>query len=115
MKLVKLSIILISFLALFSACSFEDEIQLDPGQFIVYNNSNSSYDLTIENVNLQGQTEIIQKTIEANTAENIPLDKGYMFDVKATEVAGGQSTLSVYSTTITVEAHNDVEWHIPTD
>ena len=52
MKLTKLAIILIGFLTFFSACSFEDEIELDPGKFIVYNNSNSSFDLVIENMDL---------------------------------------------------------------
>ena len=115
MKLTKIAIILIGFLTLFSACSFEDEIQLDSGKFIVYNDSNSSFDLVIENVNLKGQTEIIELTIESNTSMNIPLDKGYNYEVKAMEVNASQSELNVYSTLITIEAHKDSEWHIPTD
>ncbi len=115
MKLAKLGIILISFLTLFSACSFEDEIQLDPGKLIVYNNSNSSFNLSIENSNLQGQSEIIELTVDANTSLNIPLDKGYNYEVIAMEVFGGQPELSIYSTSITIEAHKDSEWHIPTD
>lgn len=115
MKLIKLGTILISILMLFSACSFEDEINLDPGTFIVYNNSNSSYNLSIENTNLKGESEIIEKTVEANSSLNIPLDKGYHYEVIAMEVFGGQPELSIYSTTITIEAHKDSEWQIPTD
>ncbi len=113
MKLTKISIILFSFLFLFSACSFEDEIEPYEGQFTVHNNSNNSFDLTIENVNLEGQIEIIEKTIDGNTSMNIPLDKGYNYEVKATEVNSGQAQLNVYSTVITIEAHKDSEWSIP--
>ncbi len=115
MKLTNLAIILIGFLTLFSACSFEDEIELDQGKFIVYNNSNSSFDLVIDNMNLEGQSETIELSIESNTSMNIPLDKGYSYEVKAMEVSGGQTELSVYSTIITIEAHRDTEWYIPSD
>ncbi len=115
MKLTKLAIILIGFLTFFSACSFEDEIELDPGKFIVYNNSNSSFDLVIENMNLEGQTDLIELTIDNNTSMNIPLDIGYNYEVKAMEVNPGQTELKMYSTIITIEAHKDSEWHIPTD
>lgn len=115
MKLTKLAIILIGFLTFFSACSFEDEIELDPGKFTVYNNSNSSFDLVIENMNLEGQTDLIELTIDNNTSMNIPLDKGYNYEVKAMEVNPGQTELKMYSTIITIEAHKDSEWHIPPD
>lgn len=114
MKLIKLGTILFSFLLVFSACSFEDEIQPYQGQFTVYNNSNSSFDLSIENKNLDDQTTV-ELSIEGNTSMNIPLDRGYNYEVKATEVNGGQAQLDVYSTLITIEAHKDSEWHIPTD
>lgn len=113
MKLTKISIILFSFLTLFSACSFEDEIVPYQGQFTVHNNSNNAFDLTIENANLEGQIEIIEKTIDGNTSIYIPLDKGYNYKVNATEVNSGQVQLNVYSTTITIEAHKDSEWDIP--
>ena len=115
MKLTKIGIILFSFMVIFSACSFEDEIQPYQGQFTVYNNSNSSFDLYIENKNLEGQAAIIELTIDGNTSMNIPLDKGYNFEVKAMEVNSGQTQLNVYSTLFTIEAHKDSEWHIPTD
>lgn len=117
MKLTKLAlaIFLIGFLTFFSACSFEDEIELDPGKFIVYNNSNSSFELVIENMDLKEQIETIELLIDSNTSMNIPLDKGYNYEVKAMEVNGGQTELIVYSTKITIEAHKDAEWHIPTD
>jgi len=115
MKLTKLAIILIGFLTFFSACSFEDEIELDPGKFIIYNDSNSSFDLVIENINLEGQTETIELSIDSNTSMNIPLEKGYEYEVKAMEVNAGQTELKVYLTSITIEAHKDTEWHIPAD
>ena len=115
MKLTKTAIILISFITIFSACSFEDEIEPYQGHFTVINSSNSSFDLTIENANLKEQVATIEKTIEGNSSMNIPLDKGYIYDVKASEVKNGQPSLSVYSTSITIEAHKDSEWIIPTD
>lgn len=113
MKLTKFGTILFGFMLIFSACSFEDEIQPYQGQFTVYNDSNSSFDLSIENKNLEDQTTV-ELTIEGNTSMNIPLDKGYNYEVKATEVGGGQQ-LNVYSSLFTIEAHKDSEWHIPTD
>ncbi|RLC55716.1 MAG: hypothetical protein DRH89_07140 [Candidatus Cloacimonadota bacterium] len=115
MKPTKIAIILISFITIFSACSFEDEIEPYQGQFTVINSSNSSFDLTIENANLKEQVATIEKTIEGNSSMNIPLDKGYTYDVKASEVKNGQPSLSVYSTSITIEAHKDIEWTIPTE
>ncbi len=115
MKLTKIAIILISFITIFSACSFEDEIEPYQRQFTVINSSNSSFDLTIENANLKEQVATIEKTIEGNSSMNIPLDKGYTYDVKASEVKNGQPSLSVYSTSITIEAHKDIEWTIPTE
>ena len=115
MKLTKTAIILFSFITIFSACSFEDEIEPYHGQFTVINSSNSSFDLTIENTNLKDQVAIIEETIEGNTSIYIPLDKGYIYDVKASEVKNGQPSLSVYSTSITIEAHIDSEWTIPTE
>lgn len=113
MKLTKLGIILFSLMVTISACSFEDEIEPFQGQFTVFNDSNGSYDLTITNLDLEGQTSIIETSIDGNTSMNIPLDKGYNYEVNASEKSSGQTQLSVYSTTFTIEAHKDSEWYIP--
>lgn len=115
MKLTKITIILIGFLALFSACSYEDEIQIDPGKLLVYNNSNSSYDMIIKNMDMDEGTETIEKSIDANSTLYIPLPKGYNYEVNAVEVNTGQPELNIYSTTVTITAHQDGEWYIPTD
>ena len=115
MKFTKLAILLIGFATLFSACSFEDEIELDPGTFIVHNNSNSPYDLVIENLNLEGGIENVERTVDPNSSMNIPLDKGYEYEVKAMEANASMTVLNTYSTVITVEAHKNIEWTIPTD
>lgn len=115
MKMTKLAIILFGFVTLFNACSFEDEIEPYQGQFTVNNNSSSSFNLTIDNSNLEEQTEPIELTINGNTTMNIPLDKGYIYKVQALEVNTGQPELSIYNTTITITAHEDSEWSIPAD
>jgi hypothetical protein len=115
MKFTKLAILLVGIATLFSACSFEDEIQLDPGTFIVHNNSNSAFDLVIENLNLDGQVENIEHTVDPNSSMNIPLEKGYNYEVKAMEANTGMTLLNTYSTVITVEAHKNIEWTIPTN
>jgi hypothetical protein len=44
---------------------------------------------------------------------NIPLEKGYSYEVKAVEVNSNNVELNTYSTIITIEAHKDSEWTIP--
>ncbi|MCD4682145.1 MAG: hypothetical protein K8R86_02575 [Bacteroidales bacterium] len=108
-----LSIVLFSSLATITSCSFEDEIVIEPGNLVIYNNSDLQFELTIKNIDNEDQTVVSESILKSNSQESIPLEKGYAYEAIAIENNPEKSDPTVFTKTFLIDAHQDTEWCIP--
>ncbi len=108
-----LSIVLFSSLITITSCSFEDDIVLEPGNLVVYNNSDLQFELTIKNIDNEDQTVVSESILKSNSQESIPLEKGYAYEAIAIENNPEKSDPTVFTKTFLIDAHQDIEWCIP--
>ena len=100
-------------LILFSSCSFEDEIILEPGNLVIFNNSDLQFELTIKNIDNEDQIVVSESILKSNSQESIPLEKGYAYEAIAIENNPEKSDPTVFTKTFLIDAHQDIEWCIP--
>ena len=100
-------------LILFSSCSFEDEIILEPGNLVIFNNSDLQFELTIKNIDNEDQTVVSESILKSNSQESIPLEKGYAYEAIAIENNPEKSDPTVFTKILLIDAHQDIEWCIP--
>ena len=110
-----LTLILFSSIFTITSCSFEDDIVLEPGNFVFYNNSDIHYDLTIINTDSENQTIVSESILKGNSQVSIPLQKGYSYEATAVEIVSGEGDIYIYTKVFIIGAHQDTEWCIPNE
>lgn len=111
-----ISVIILTFsLSLLSSCSFDEEIQIDPGQLIIYNPSVSTYDITVRSVDKNSQEVNHEFWLNGQESISFDLEKGYEYQVSAIENNPNKSELNVIVETVVIGPHPPTEFHLPAE
>ncbi len=110
-QIVLLGIVIAVFFSV-NSCSFEDEIVLDPGNITVFNDTPSPYEISIQNIDLNNQITLPNLLIDSGNNHTFPLDKGYSYQLTATEATFGKTVKNSFTKVFLIGPYSDNTWHI---
>lgn len=110
-KFISLAIILFGISIVFSSCQKEDEVEIDPGNLAVINNSESTFSIFIKNVDKESSEMMAGKVVAFGNVD-IPLELGYTYEVIAIE-DNPQGEPNTYNRTVLVQPHVEMTWSLP--
>ncbi|MEZ5198655.1 MAG: hypothetical protein R2764_20395 [Bacteroidales bacterium] len=110
------TVFLITFgISFLTSCTYDDEIQLDPGQLILYNPSVSTYDITIRSVDENSQEVNHEFWLNGGESISFDLEKGYGYEVSAMENNPNKTHLNVIIETVVIGPHQPTTFYLPED
>lgn len=100
-------------ISLITSCSFDDEIQIDPGVLIIYNPSVSSYEITIKSLDENSQEVNQEFWLTGQESTSFYLEKGYSYEVTAFENNPEKTQLNTIKETVVIGPHQPSELYLP--
>ncbi len=95
-----------------NSCTFEDDIKIDQGNLTVFNDTPETYEISIENIDLNKDITLIDVMISSGSNLTYTLDKGYTYRIIATEFSFNKNVKNSVSEVFMMSPYKDNTWHI---